>query len=155
MTIRMGVTGTASLRRTARKLRDANGLRADAATELQRAASPVLAAVRAKVGSADFPGVPSKGGSGSTGLRAHLASSTSTRPMGAGVRFVVADPRGQQLARLTDGKGGRWRHPVFGNRNAWVTQKPDPWFHVTIRSKRPVFAGAVERAVRRIVQRLS
>jgi hypothetical protein len=157
VTIRLGVSGTSSLRRVARKLQGTGPvIKAEAAREIQRAAPPVLAAVQGKVRSARFPAVPSKGGGGSTGLRAHLADSTRTRPFGTGVRFVVADPRGQTMARYTDGAQGgtRWRHPVFGHTTRWVQQKSDPWFHVTIRDRRPVFAGAVERAVRKIVQRI-
>jgi hypothetical protein len=120
VTIRLGVSGTSSLRRVARKLQGTGPvIKAEAAREIQRAAPPVLAAVQGKVRSARFPAVPSKGGGGSTGLRAHLADSTRTR-----------------------------------HTTRWVQQKSDPWFHVTIRDRRPVFAGAVERAVRKIVQRI-
>lgn len=157
MSIRMGVTGTAKFRRVATKLQAAGPIvKSEAAKEIKRAAPPVLGAVRTSVRGASFPAVPSKGGGESTGLREHLATSTITREFGNGVRFVVADPRGQTLARYTDAVKGatRWRHPVYGNTQRWVTQKADPWFHVTVRSRKPVFAGAVERAVRRIVQRL-
>lgn len=157
MTIRMGVTGTAKFRRTARRLQEAKPIiTTEAGREIVRASPPVLGAVQAQVRGASFPAVPSKGGGGHTGLREHLATSTRSRPYGAGVKFVVADPRGQKMARLTEGTTGatRWRHPVFGNRDAWVQQRADPWFFPTIRSKRPVFAGAVERAVRNIVRRL-
>lgn len=154
MTIRVTTTGQAKLRRVARKLQAGADLQAMASAELNRAAPPVLNRVRSAVRSADFPAVPSRGGAGSTGLREHLAASTVTRPLRAGVRFVVADPNGQQMARYTDGQLPRWRHPVFGNRRAWVTQRADPWFFVNIRPARPQFAGAVQRAVRRFLQRL-
>ncbi len=159
MSIPVGVTGTASLRRMATKLKTAEAIvKAEAAKELQRAAPPVLAAVRAEVRTASFPAVPSKGsGRESSGLREHLADSTVTRPFGTGVRFVVADPRGQTLARYTEGVAyhTRWRHPVFGNVERWVQQKADPWFFPTIRAARGTFEGAIERAIRRIAQRLS
>lgn len=158
MKISTSVTGRAKFRRVALKLREQSGeiVRTESTSSLVNAAPPVLAAVQAKVRGADFPAAPSKGGGGHTGLRDHLADSTKTRAYGMGVRFVVADPRGQTMARYTEGVDlhTRWRHPVYGNANRWVQQRSNPWFFPTINDHESTFTTAMERALRRIMQRL-
>ena len=157
MPIPVSVSGTQQFRDLATRLRTDARVEESCATELMDVAPPVVAAVQARVLRAEFPAMPSKGGGDSSGLREHLAGSVVARPLRAAVKFVVADPRGQQLARYTEGVLPRWRHPTFGRRERpqdWIQQKPDPWFFPTIRGERTRFRAAVERAVDDIVRRL-
>jgi hypothetical protein len=49
----------------------------------------------------------------------------------------------RKLPRRWDQENG-WRHPVFGNRNVWVTQRGHPYFRKTIfRSRDEVTSGVV------------
>lgn len=156
MDVPISVSGMPQLRDLAARFRatDSAQIERDAADELMDSAGPAVAAVQARVLAAEFPAVPSKGGGGSTGLRARLAAATQARRLRSAVRFVVADPGGQAMARYTEGVGGRWRHPVFGNRRAWVQQQPDPWFFPTILAEEPRLRAAVDRAVDKIVRRV-
>lgn len=54
-------------------------------------------------------------------------------------------PEQRALPRLMN--RGRWRHPVFGNRDVWVEQRPGNrgWFTDTLNAKRPAIRKAIER----------
>lgn len=45
---------------------------------------------------------------------------------------------------------GRWRHPVFGNRDNWTTQTiaPDGWFDGTFAAMKSGAAAAIDRAMK-------
>lgn len=47
--------------------------------------------------------------------------------------------------RLDSAKG--WRHPVFGNREVWVTEKGRPWFGDTIQKYAPDFRASISKAM--------
>lgn len=69
------------------------------------------------------------------GLRAAIAGAIRVRPTASGVLITVdtgALGDRSNLPALIDGQG-RWRHPVLGNRRAWVTQWANPtgWFTKT------------------------
>jgi hypothetical protein len=153
------VSGVSRMREFAARLQaeSEEAVLRDVMDEVADSAPPVLAEVKARVLAAEFPAIPSKGGGGSTGLRAHLAASTVVKRFTATVRFVVADPNGQKMARYTNGLAlhTRWRHPVYGNRNAWVQQKADPWFYPPIEAAKPRFRAAVERGVDKFVRRVT
>lgn len=44
---------------------------------------------------------------------------------------------------------GKWRHPVFGNTDNWVTQTASPagWFDETFNRMRPAVAFAIQQAI--------
>jgi hypothetical protein len=163
-TIRVRVSKHEQFGRLASRFREAagGGLQRDVNDELLRATPPVLAKTRTAVLGAAFPGMPSRGGSGATGLRAGLARATQSRPLGNGVRIfvegsAVGRPRGHRLAMLTDTElAPRWRHPVMGNLERWVTQRGQPWFFVSIRGEEQRFArgvlAAMDKTARRIMR---
>ncbi len=161
MKIRVRVSGHRKLGQLARRLRAAgDGLQRDLNAELARTAPPVLTRVRSVVRAAEFPAAPGAGGAGPTGLREGLAGATRSTPLGNGVRFyvdgaAVGRPRGHRLAMLSDTElAPRWRHPVYGNREAWVTQVGRPWFFAPIRAEEPRFATGVGRAIDKTIRRL-
>lgn len=166
MRIRVRVRRYEKFGTLARRFREAadGQLRRDAVNELQAASRPVLGAVRASVLSASFPVVPpGDGATPSKGLRERLAAATHVDPLGQGngVRFQVeygeVDPKwGRRLAMLTDVElAPRWRHPVFGNRNYWVTQHGRPWFHAPIRAARPAFEAGIHRAMDKTARKIT
>lgn len=83
------------------------------------------------------------------GLRAAIASAVVTRTRAtagrAGVRVMVnrsALPAGKQRLPLLM-NAGRWRHPMFGNREAWVDQTSERgWWNRTAREH---FGSAQDR----------
>lgn len=163
MKIRIQVRRHQQFGRLAQRFRDAaaGGLERDAQNELVNAAPPVLAATRGAVLGASFPAAPSDGGSGNAGLRAGLAGATQMQPISNGVRIYVEGDLvgrgawGHRLAKLTDTElAPRWRHPVHGNRRAWVRQQGQPWFFVTIRAGEPVFRAGVQRAMDRTARKI-
>lgn len=80
------------------------------------------------------------------GLRQSVARATKLEQTARGVRFVVRSnmlpPDQKNMPRHLDSEKG-WRHPVFGDRNVWVSQKGGPWFGKTIKRKAPAFRKAV------------
>jgi hypothetical protein len=49
----------------------------------------------------------------------------------------------------------RWRHPVFGDREQWVTQYGQPWFHAPIRAGRPVYVAGIHRAMEKTARTIT
>ncbi len=94
-------------------------------------------------------------GSGrSTGLRAGIAASVKvgilTGASRQGVRITESAPLG---AAWQSARG--WRHPTFGDREAWVQQKGHPgYFYRTISAGAPRVQKAVESAMSEAVQSL-
>jgi hypothetical protein len=52
-------------------------------------------------------------------------------------------------ARLFEwpGRGGSFRHPVYGNREVWVSQRGSPFIRPAVRAKGGEFIKACDRAV--------
>lgn len=95
--------------------------------KLRRRGQPALNAVRASLRAADLPAKPSRGGSAATGLRDKAAKATTLSATAKGLRILVngdkVDPAyGTSLVLALNGLT-RLRHPVFGNRSAWVNQR--------------------------------
>lgn len=98
----------------------------------------------------------------SRGLRAAIARGITARTAmsvkSAGVRIHVnttqLPPDQKSLPALMDG-GRTWRHPVFGNREVWVTQQAAPWFYVTLYKLRDPVAQELLLVVDRFMARIS
>lgn len=101
-----------------------------------------------KAAQASVLGPPPGGGRGSgTGLRAGLAAGvrttirsgrdTATGVKGEGVRVIASGSRlpDDKQAMVKAYMSKSWRHPVFGHRDRYVSQRGKDWFF------RPMFAG--------------
>lgn len=55
---------------------------------------------------------------------------------------------GEAVALENDGKPGTFRHPVFGNRDKWVSQQARPFLHPAVLTHRKAAVDAAERALR-------
>lgn len=179
--LRISIAGTnaQAFRQLAKDLRKAGktDLRKELRKKITDAGRPVLDDVKAAV--RDVP-VTSRGGGGTqrlkynvgratterakasagrrvAGLRATIARATKLQITAKGVRFVVQSsqlPEDQRsLPRHLDSAKG-WRHPVFGDRDVWVSQKGRPYFAVTIKKKAPAFRQAIVGAMETIRQQL-
>lgn len=87
----------------------------------------------------------------SSRIPAAVKVSTSFAQKGAGVKVGVDSTRAPH-ARPYEGlaAGGNrasFRHPVFGNREVWVTQTTRPFFRKNIEPQRAKFLDALESAL--------
>ena len=135
------VKGGEEFAQLARRLRKAGekDLLKELTRGIRETAKPIVAAQKHQV--RDLPAH----GARHTRLRGRVAGATRlqvrTGGRAAGVRIRVAKKAGLGLLPRHLNRG-EWRHPVFGNREVWVTQTVPPgWFD------RPAKAGAP--AVRR------
>lgn len=116
--------------------------------ELRQAVRPLVARAKAKVRALPTHGVKH------TGLRRRVAAgvgvrvSTSRTP-GITITTSMRDPSEAAIPRGMDSRVG-WRHPVFGNRDAWVTQHTGgSWFRETFADGRE----EIQRDVRDVLER--
>jgi hypothetical protein len=112
---------------------------------MKNTVQPFVAEAKNKVRS-----LPVLGHAGHTGLRRRVArgvrlTAGTGRRDGAYLRVItsVADSKEAAIPRGLDSARG-WRHPVFGNRDEWVTQhalRPG-WFTETFQNaRRPIVEG--------------
>ncbi|MEV6737874.1 hypothetical protein AB0N14_13465 [Streptomyces sp. NPDC051104] len=149
MSIRLQDGG--DLRRISRELRrmDDKEVKKRFRTELRAAAKPLVPKVRAAIRQ-----IPSKRGYSPDGLRGALSKATKLEVKTTGKQAGVAirvDGRKmpshmKSLPSMVEGKK-RFRHPVFGNRNVWVTQTSHPYFYSALRMAGPVARRAVNRVL--------
>lgn len=143
------------LTRSLRGLENGKDLRKQLRKDITKAAKPMVPAIRAKV-----KGLPSKGeseGRDRPGLRVSIAKATrlqvqmSGRYAGVTVRVdpKKMPPGMHNLPAYLEGGPGfeRWRHPVYGNTDAWVTQRPHPYFYAIATHAEPHIKRAVADAV--------
>lgn len=155
--VNVSVSSTAKLERLARRLREAaeGGMQAELTKGVVDESPKALTKVQQAFRGVEMTTVPSRGGGGSTGLRARVAGATHARPLGRGARFEVnaaeVGRSGNTLARGVNGKP--WRHPVFGNTNAWVEQQGEEVFEKTLRGH-PGWVPRLERALDTVARRI-
>lgn len=58
--------------------------------------------------------------------------------------------RAKALQAYMEGTKPRWRHPVFGNRDVWVQQPPQPYFYKTMKVAGPRARASVNRVMDQI-----
>lgn len=159
--IRVRVAGTTEWRDLQRRLKsaaDGRELRRELNREIELAAIPATADVRASVRAVEVQS--SSGGGGSTGLRGRIANAVEVRALGSGVRIRVngrkVDPKyGRTLARLMNDTNGRpWIHPLFGNPTRQYTQRGRDYFASAIRPHAPQFRAAILDAMATIAKKI-
>lgn len=127
------IQGQDQYKQLARRLKDAGrgDLQRRMTKEIRIAGDPALRAVQR--GWLGVEVTSSGGGGHSSGLRARTAAATRISILGSGIRIRVEGRRvdavyGNSLVKGLDGLG-RWRHPVFGNRNVWEQQRGQEIFY--------------------------
>lgn len=177
--ISLSLTGYTAYRQLAKDLRKAGkkDLRAALRKQINDAGRPVLQDVQSAVRNirvtshgggtaqrrkfnverATTTRAKASAGRRKAGLRDSIARATKLQVTAKGVKFVVRSallPEDQRsLPRHLDSAKG-WRHPVFGNRDNWVSQKGQPYFAATIKKKAPAFRRAILEAMEQIRRQL-
>jgi hypothetical protein len=148
----------ADLRRMSTRVRrsmDGPALRRDAVKQLRAAVKPVerdvKAAALALPASAGSAGVLRRRIAGAVGTQVRLSGRS------AGVRLRVRKtPLGSAENLPQRMNTGQWRHPVYGNRDVWVTQHSRRgWFDATARAARPRVRRQVKQVFDDIERKLS
>ena len=141
--------GAAQLRVVAQRLKAAGGgggLRRDLLRGIKAAADPVLNDVRSAAGAE----LPRTGGLAERVAGSKFSVQVRTGANTAGVRI-----RGQSGWNIASMNRGVLRHPVFGNRDVWVTQSIRPgWFDHPIEVKAEPIRLAVVAVVDDVARRL-
>ncbi|MFF0139664.1 hypothetical protein ACFYRN_24825 [Streptomyces sp. NPDC005227] len=147
------------LRRVSRELRrmDNPEIKKRFRKELRAAAAPLVPRVRSSIRS-----IPSGRGYSPQGLRGNLARATRLEVKTAGRQAGVAirvDGRKmpshmKSLPSMVEGKK-RWRHPVFGHREVWVSQPSQPYFYKVVRTAGPASRRAVNKVLNGITKDIS
>ena len=146
---------------------EANGkdLRRDVLRGMRAAAQPAAVAVKAAIMSMPSKGVHT-GDGGSRSLRASIAAGIkvhvklSGKAKHIGVTIAAHSrgmPRKFRRAPKYLNRKRPWRHPVFGNRDVWVSQvsRRPGWFDDTLKAYRPVVLRAVDEALDNVARRIS
>ena len=110
-----GADDVDALVRRIRTHADAKELRKELYAGLNRVTKGVREDMKASIG----PSLPSRGGLAALVMAKASLTSTASTGRNAGVRIRARRRDGGDLKRLNE---GRLRHPVFGNREAWVQQ---------------------------------
>lgn len=172
MAIKASVTGQAELAALARRLKEAGdkGLKKELGKGLKKAAKPAVAKVQAAVRALDVRGTRGGGKAarlrhkakarGKGRLRETIARATIAEVKTTGTARVTIRTRARnlppdqrRLPRYLDREKG-WRHPVFGNREVWVSQRGGPYFSVTLRRETPAVRTEVIQAMRRVASQI-
>lgn len=123
--------------------------------ELRGAARPLVPLVRSSIRS-----IPSSRPYTAAGLRGRLSKATTLEVKTSGKQAVVAirvdgrklPTRSKAVAAYMEGSKPRWRHPVFGNREAWVQQPPQPYFYKVMRAAGPLARLSVNRVMSQVTR---
>jgi hypothetical protein len=95
--------------------------------KIRRRGQPAVTAARAAIRQATLPALPAKGGGASSGLRDRAAAAIGMTATPTGVSIRVdgkkVDPAYGMTMFLALNGLTKLRHPVFGNRSAWVRQQ--------------------------------
>jgi hypothetical protein len=137
---------------------------------LMDAAKPIVAEVKQvelNIPATHEAGATRKKKGENLGLRAALASATKAdfngTSKGAAVhirvsttKFMSASGRPRTIPYYIEGRRKRsWRHPVFGNRDVWVTQSAHPFLAPTVSAHKEKFAKEVTDAVMDALQQVT
>lgn len=143
------VTGADDLAALGKALKAAGDreLRRELMKGLQRAGKPAKEAAKAAARSE----LPSSGGLGEYVARSKFSVRTRASGNSPGVE-VVAKNAELDLPAMNR---GRLRHPVYGNRNRWVTQQIKPrWFTDAMEAQAPQVRRELVAAIRAVAAKL-
>lgn len=156
-----GADSLAALGKAMRAEADGKQLRKDLAKELKTIIAPIVgdakgAATGMQTGGLEHDGEPLR-----SAIARRIVGEVRFSGRATGIRIRAKRkgmPRGFEHApKRTNARGG-WRHPVWGNKEVWVTQVGTPdWFDDVMKDQRPEARAkclaAMEETARRIKAR--
>lgn len=152
------VAGQEKYRALSRRLREAGekGLQRQLTRAIRQEGDGALRAVQAAWLTVDVQS--SRGGGTSSGLRARVAAATRISVLQNGIRIRTESKRvdpayGRTLTYGLDGLGS-WRHPVFGNREVWESQRGQEVFYKTLERFESRWRAGIERAMEDIARQI-
>jgi hypothetical protein len=169
LAVDLTIRGAGKLRDVARALREADrkdlerGLR----KAIREAAKPTLEAIQRSARDIKTQGVRKPGAKrpfvdvfDAKGTRKRIADAVVADVRTTGedprVRFRVAEsklaPDIKQMPRKFD--EGKFRHPVMGNRDVWVSQTSDPWFWPPIQRHIKDFRAEIDKAIEVVKEKI-
>lgn len=138
-------------------------LRRDMGKEIRTVAQPVVDDMRSEISGMSLPATggkePYSGPSGAGGITGRIAAATKVSITGRGVRIRVNNGslgNARKLPAYIDA-GVSWRHPVMGNRRAWVSQTASEpgWFTKTGLHHHPKIKREVQDILARYAAQLA
>lgn len=163
--IQMTVTPDASLRGAVSRLRAASGgsLNRKINAAITSGSRPAVAAAQAAFRRASLPatggGRGGRGGGGGRGLRGRVAAAVGVKNTAGGIAIKVdgrkVDGRyGDALVLALNGMAAL-RHPVYGNRRAWVSQRgPREVFYNALKPMEAEWKRACEQALDEVAREI-
>src|SRR5215468_8748671 len=138
----MPSTGTAELARLSAVLRTADKIEQ---RELQKAMRRLAAPLKRSARQGALQILPYRGGLAERVASGRFSAQVRLAGKGAGVRITAVDRRGADVNRMDDGSV---RHPVYGNRRRWVTQRITPgWFTTPLLLDAPKVRDEIGKAL--------
>lgn len=156
-----GADSLAALGKAMRAEEDGKQLRRDLVRELKEIISPIVSDARAAATGMPSAGLEHDGEPLRSAIARRIVGEVRFAGKATGIRIRSKRkgmPRGFEHAPKRMNARGGWRHPVFGNKEVWVTQVGAPnWFDDVMRDQRPEARekclAAMEAMARRIKMR--
>lgn len=150
--------GLAALVRAIRAEEDGKALRKDLAKNMREALKPGAAEAKSSIMAMSSAGLRT-----SPALRSSIARKIRPevklggRWSGARVKaFKTKNLRNFPNAPKRTNRAGGWRHPVWGDRDRWVTQHGKlEWFDRAFQGREAVYKAAVEQAMENMARRIA
>lgn len=120
MVAEIKIKGGADFQRLARQLREAGTVGKGLQRELYKRIHAATLPLRDEVKKAESEQLPRRGGLAKLVARQRFQTLQRSRGREAGIRLTQT---GTKVKNLVGEDAGTIRHPVFGNRSAWVSQK--------------------------------
>ncbi|WP_182379821.1 hypothetical protein [Nocardioides sp. WS12] len=142
------VQGAQQLEAVAKRLKAAGrgDLRKELLQQVRAAAKPTVTDIKRNAAT----DLPQRGGLAQAVAKSRIG--TRTRMSGKRVGVRIEAKNGMDIKRLDQ---GRLRHPVFGNRKAWVEQTVKPgWFSEPIKRRLPEVRDGVLKAMNDIIKKV-
>lgn len=150
--------GLAALVRALRAEEDGKQLRKDLAKNMREALKPAAAEAKSSIMAMSSAGLQT-----APALRSAIARKIRPevklggRWSGARVKaFKTKNIRNFPNAPKRTNRASGWRHPVYGNREAWVTQRGKiEWFDQAFDGRHGTYKAAVEQAMEDMARRIA
>lgn len=150
--------GLDALVRAIRAEEDGKQLRKDLAKNMREALKPGAAEAKSSIMAMSSAGLRTGPAlRSSIARKIRLEVKLGGRWSGARVKaFKTKNIRAFPNAPKRTNRSGGWRHPVFGNRDRWVTQQGKiDWFDDAFKGREGVYKEAVEKAMEDMARRIA